>query len=107
MKQIISGIPALSHHPVSRNGYNKRMVRHETEPLPSCLDNVQARVTVALRRIDREGNAVIEGVSVVRTNNNAVPTYMINGSTKRIRFAAAVCEVVKIARERREREAAK
>lgn len=96
---IISGIPALSNHPLSRSGYNKRMVRHVTAPTASCLASVENRARIALRNLLPHDHAIIEGAYVRKISAERAIVFYVDG-TKARTLEAAVAAVVKVAGER-------
>jgi hypothetical protein len=75
----------------------KKLVRHVTEPVASCLDNPVVSIRLALRRLCREETTTIQGVKVQRTNVNKTPSYFVNGEAERHDFEAAVSRIAEIA----------
>lgn len=103
---MINGILELKDSTLTRSNYTKRLLRHVTEPLPSCLASVENRVRLAMERLLPHDVVVIEEITVTKRTHSTRKTfvYLVGDCPKELGFEAAVAAVSALA-DRSGREA--
>lgn len=91
----IDGLLELKSHSLTRSNYDKRMLRHVTEPLPSCLASIETRVRLAMERLLPHDVVVIEGVTVTKKTHDRRKAfvYLVGNCTQELTFEAAIAAV--------------